>query len=114
MHLISIILAITSHLLSRITGCIFAVPGVKGNSLPKNSSKMNIGLNLKLNKRNEEIPGYTKKVEGQWLYTQKSINLVRDYMQFCPELFTYLSTHLGNDIFYESELFPNNIGQVFY
>lgn len=88
------------------------VPGVKGNSLNKNSSKINVGLNLKLNKKNEEIPGYTKKIEGQWLYSQKSINLVRDYMKHCPELFSYITAHLGNDIFYESELFPTEIGFV--
>ncbi|GLV41654.1 pacman [Carabus blaptoides fortunei] len=104
-------LAITPHLLSRITGTIFAIPGVKGSMTPKNSSKMNIGLNLKLNKKNEEIPGYTKKVEGQWLYSYKSVQLVKDYMKFCPDLFTYIAAHLGNDVFYESELFPTEIGE---
>lgn len=71
---------------------------------------MNIGLNLKLNKKNEEIPGYTKKVDGQWLYSYKSVQLVKEYMKFCPDLFTYIASHMGNDVFYESELFPEEIG----
>jgi hypothetical protein len=37
----------------------------------------NIGLSLKFNKRNLEVRGYTRKSDNTWLYSMKSINLVR-------------------------------------
>ena len=40
-----------------------------------------IGLNLKFTKRQEEAPGYTKMVEGRWLYSEKAIDVLTQYMQ---------------------------------
>ena len=47
-------LGISSHLLARITGCIFIVRGSREQQ-PDSASKSNIGLNLKFNKRQEEV-----------------------------------------------------------
>lgn len=46
-------LGISSHLLSRITGTIFVING--NGADPSSASKHNLGLNLKFNKRNEEV-----------------------------------------------------------
>lgn len=46
-------LGISSHLLSRITGSIFVIDGDALNA--NNASKYNLGLNLKFNKKNEEV-----------------------------------------------------------
>lgn len=43
-------LGISSHLLSRITGTIYVIQPLK-----EELSKYNLGLNLKFNKRNEEV-----------------------------------------------------------
>lgn len=43
-------LGISSHLLSRITGTIYVIQAVQ-----EEISKYNIGLNLKFNKKNEEV-----------------------------------------------------------
>ncbi|KAI4476699.1 hypothetical protein M0802_014829, partial [Mischocyttarus mexicanus] len=74
-------LGISSHLLSRITGTIY----IEQDNLKE---YINIGLNLKFNKRNEEVPGYTKKEYGygQWLYSKRAIELIRDYMAISDEL----------------------------
>lgn len=45
-------IGISSHILSRVTGTIFLVVG---NKQADNPSKVNIGLNLKFNKKNEEV-----------------------------------------------------------
>jgi 5'-3' exoribonuclease 1 len=52
-----------------------------------------------------QIPGYTRKEGTAWLYSNKAVNLVNNYMQEFPELFVYLAKHTGNDIFYESDVF---------
>ena len=51
-------------------------PGL-GNRIP-------IGLNLKFNKANQEIPGYTRKGDderGTWLYSTKLEEVLKEYMQ---------------------------------
>lgn len=101
------IAAITPHLLSRVTGSIFVTPS---HQVDGKGNRANIGLNLKLNKKNEEIPGYTRKVEGQWLYSPKAVQLVKEFMDTFPDLFRFIQTHLGNDVFTEQELFPGQNG----
>ncbi|XP_015607830.1 5'-3' exoribonuclease 1 isoform X2 [Cephus cinctus] len=101
-------LGISSHLLSRITGTIYVMQEAMGDQTPK----FNIGLNLKFSKRNEEIPGYTKKENGQWLYSIKSVELIRSYMQKCPDLFEKLAQNVMNDIFHETDLFPEGSGTL--
>ncbi|XP_039303025.1 5'-3' exoribonuclease 1 isoform X3 [Solenopsis invicta] len=93
-------LGISSHLLSRITGTIYVIQASKDEL-----SKYNLGLNLKFNKRNEEVPGYTRKENSQWLYSTKAIELIRNYMTKCPNLFERLAQNVTNDIFQEEELF---------
>ncbi|GLG99705.1 5'-3' exoribonuclease 1 [Gryllus bimaculatus] len=93
-------LSISPHLLSRITGTIYIVHGEWADGT---ENKTNIGLNLKFNKKNEEIPGYTKKDNGMWLYSLKAVDLVASYMQQFPELFDYLSANTGNDVFNEAD-----------
>lgn len=46
-------LGIGSHLLSKITGTIFVMPGSIEQNL--GGARQNVGLNLKFNKRNEEV-----------------------------------------------------------
>ena len=61
-------LGINSHILSRITGSIFVMMGAREQQ-PDTASKTNIGLNLKFNKRNEEVAGFTRKAEDNtWTY----------------------------------------------
>lgn len=93
-------LGISSHLLSRITGTIYVIQASK-----EELTKHNLGLNLKFNKRNEEVPGYTRKENNQWLYSTKAIELIRNYMTKCPNLFERLAQNVTNDIFQEEDLF---------
>lgn len=105
-HVAATKLSITSHLMSRITGSIFVVTKDQEDKKPNNQNKINIGLNLKLNKRNEEIPGYTKKNENQWLYSSRVIDVVRQYMDKFHQVFEYIQANVGNDVYTELELFP--------
>jgi 5'-3' exoribonuclease 1 len=45
-------LGVSSYLVSRITGTIYIIQGDKD---VESSKKVNVGLNLKFNKRNEEV-----------------------------------------------------------
>ncbi|XP_043280589.1 5'-3' exoribonuclease 1 [Venturia canescens] len=105
-------LGVSNHFLSRITGSIYVTQG--SAEAPENG-KQNVGLNLKFTKRNEELPGYTKKSSGQWLYSTKSIGLIRSYMHQYPLLFERLAKRVTNDIYMENDLFesgPEKLSEV--
>lgn len=42
-----------------------------------------MGLNLKFNKKNEEVPGYTKRTEKEWLYSDAVEELMSEYLDRC-------------------------------
>lgn len=100
-------LGMSSHLLSRITGTIYVV-----QTLNEEFTKHNLGLNLKFNKRNEEVPGYTKKENSQWLYSTKAVDLIRNYVTKCPRLFERLAQNVTNDIFQEEDLFDKGTDEL--
>ncbi|XP_076300031.1 5'-3' exoribonuclease pacman isoform X2 [Lasioglossum baleicum] len=100
-------LGISSHMFSRVTGTIYVKPNFEDMS--QKEIKHNIGLNLKFNKKNEEIVGYTRKLNGQWLYSTKVVKLTRDYMTKYPDLFERLSQNIGN-VIPEKELFDGESG----
>ncbi|CAL1580188.1 unnamed protein product [Knipowitschia caucasica] len=97
-------LGITSYLVSRFSGSIFVGRGSKKN--PCGEQKANIGLNLKFNKKNEEVPGYTKKTEKEWLYSSAVEELLADYLDRFSEVFTSVSRNSHDDVFYEDDIWP--------
>ncbi|XP_039278824.1 5'-3' exoribonuclease 1 [Nilaparvata lugens] len=97
-------LGLSGHLLSRITGSIFIS---KDDS--EDARKVNVGLSLKFNKKNQEVCGFTKRMQnGMWLYSPKAEQLVRDYMNVASDLICYLSSNAGNDVFCLQDIFPEN------
>lgn len=96
---------ISKGLFSRITGSIYIAPGSRTQMPTEDVPKVNIGLNLKFNKRNEEVPGYSRREGSIWQYSDKAIDLVATYMDKFPSIFEYLNYNVGNDVFYEEEVF---------
>lgn len=47
---------------------------------PCGEHRSNIGLNLKFNKKNEEVPGYTKRTEKEWLYSAAVEEVLAEYL----------------------------------
>ncbi|XP_056148713.1 5'-3' exoribonuclease 1 [Lampris incognitus] len=97
-------LGITSYLVSRFTGSIFIGRGSKNN--PHGEQKVNVGLNLKFNKKNEEVPGYTKRTEKEWLYSAAVEELLAEYLDRFSEMFDAVARNSHDDIFYEDDIWP--------
>ncbi|XP_066455607.1 5'-3' exoribonuclease 1 isoform X2 [Eleutherodactylus coqui] len=97
-------LGINGYLVSRFTGSIFIGRGSKRN--PHGEQKANVGLNLKFNKKNEEVPGYTKRVGTEWMYSSAVEQLLAEYIERYPELFAYISKNSQDDVFYEDDIWP--------
>lgn len=104
-------LGLNSTVFNLLTGTCLVVNGEKRFPLPDNTPKTNIGLQLKFPKRNEETAGYTKKINNQYVYSRKALDLVELYYQQWPKVFEMISSH-NNDTFFESTLFPGKIGQL--
>uniref|UniRef100_A0A8C2TIX0 5'-3' exoribonuclease 1 n=1 Tax=Coturnix japonica TaxID=93934 RepID=A0A8C2TIX0_COTJA len=97
-------LGVSGYLVSRFTGSIFIGRGSKKN--PHGDHKANVGLNLKFNKKNEEVPGYTKKTGNEWMYSSAVEQLLAEYLERVPELFSYIAKNSQEDIFYEDDIWP--------
>uniref|UniRef100_A0A671RZY9 5'-3' exoribonuclease 1 n=1 Tax=Sinocyclocheilus anshuiensis TaxID=1608454 RepID=A0A671RZY9_9TELE len=97
-------LGITSYLVSRFSGSIFIGRGSKKN--PHGEQKANVGLNLKFNKKNEEVPGYTKRTEKEWLYSAAVEDLLAEYLERFSELFDFVARNSHDDVFYEDDIWP--------
>uniref|UniRef100_A0A6Q2ZQ13 5'-3' exoribonuclease 1 n=1 Tax=Esox lucius TaxID=8010 RepID=A0A6Q2ZQ13_ESOLU len=97
-------LGITSYLVSRFSGSIFIGRGSKKN--PHGEQKANVGLNLKFNKKNEEVPGYTKRTEKEWLYSVAVEELLAEYLERFSEVFDLVSRNSHDDVFYEDDIWP--------
>ncbi|XP_065219617.1 5'-3' exoribonuclease 1 isoform X2 [Planococcus citri] len=96
---------VPNYLVARITGTIF----VLDTDDPKDADKcprVNIGLNLKFSRRNQHLPGYTKRNENnQWLYSDKTIALIQEYHDAFPDVFRYLSENSDKDNIFKTHLF---------
>ncbi|XP_036099817.1 5'-3' exoribonuclease 1 isoform X3 [Molossus molossus] len=97
-------LGVSGYLVSRFTGSIFIGRGSRRN--PHGDHKANVGLNLKFNKKNEEVPGYTKKVGNEWMYSSAAEQLLAEYIERAPELFSYIAKNSQEDVFYEDDIWP--------
>ena len=109
-------LAMSGHVMSRITGTVYMVRGAREQQTDS-ASKSNIGLNLKFNKRAEEVCGFTRKVmdggreDGQWQYSRRCVMVLREYQQRFPEVFDYVAAgNASNDMFHELDVFPGPEG----
>ncbi|XP_028328934.1 5'-3' exoribonuclease 1 [Gouania willdenowi] len=97
-------LGVTSYLVSRFSGSIFIGRGSKKN--PCGEQRANVGLNLKFNKKNEEVPGYTKRTEKEWLYSAAVEELLAEYLERFHEVFDLVSRNSHDDVFYEDDIWP--------
>uniref|UniRef100_A0A8D2LDH2 5'-3' exoribonuclease 1 n=1 Tax=Varanus komodoensis TaxID=61221 RepID=A0A8D2LDH2_VARKO len=97
-------LGVSGYLVSRFTGSIFIGRGSRRN--PHGDHKANVGLNLKFKKKNEEVPGYTKKVGNEWMYSSAVEQVLDEYLERAPELFNYVAKNSQEDIFYEDDIWP--------
>lgn len=70
--------------LSKITSSLMIQDG---------DSKINAGLNLKFEAKSQKVLGYTRKNDQGWEYSEKAMELIREYkVPFpCPLLSCFVS-----------------------
>ena len=100
--------------LARVTGSILIVKGPKRpkSDLPENVPKLNIGLQFKYVKQQEELAGYARRNDNQWFLSSKAINIVQAYVEKFPIVFEYLGKVSDRaELLFEQDLFPGEVGE---
>ncbi|KAF7721539.1 hypothetical protein EC973_004513 [Apophysomyces ossiformis] len=81
-------LKINPLLLSKITSSLQIVD--------KTTQRINLGLNLKFEAKQQKVLGYTRKgPNGNWEYSKKAIDLIDEYMQSFPAFISLVSSQKG-------------------
>jgi hypothetical protein len=95
-------LQMSPNLLNRLAGDLFCYSGS-----PKSpGEKQNLGLRLKYNKRNQEVPGMSQRAaNGQWQLSDAALALVARYRTEFPQLFLALAQAGSQDDYYAELLF---------
>lgn len=107
-YIVSQHLGIETYFVSNITGTVLIQTSPKGSSSP---NRVNVGLNLKFNRKNQEVQGYTRKVDNTWLYSSKAVKLLNKYLSKFPDFFEKLFQFIRNDVIYLEDLYPDGNGQ---
>lgn len=100
--------------LARITGSVLIVKGARRpkSDLPDNLPKLNIGLQFKYIKHQEELAGYARRMDNQWFLSSKGIALIQAYVRRFPIVIEYLSKVSDRpELFFEQDLFPHEVGE---
>ncbi|WKX94375.1 hypothetical protein Q1695_011549 [Nippostrongylus brasiliensis] len=104
-------IGVDGRLLSRITGTVYLLhdrsPEKEGETTPP--ERINIGLALKLSKRNLEVADYTRRLEnGYWQYSLLCVQLLSSYRNKFRDLFTFLEkSHTPDDAYLASDVWEN-------
>eukprot|EP01134_Creolimax_fragrantissima_P002793 CFRG2793T1 len=75
-------------------------PGARGQ-------RLDIGLNMKYQKKNMSILGYSRRAgERTWEYSQQAIDVLQKYKKQFPEVFRALAAQHGSDRLQWSAIYP--------
>lgn len=96
-------LGIGGHIVARLTGTVFVTSG---------NAKVNIGLGLRYNSRGLEVPGFSRKVNEVWLFSNEVGEILKDYSEKFPEVIQNLAAVGNKDVYVVRDIFPGDDGYV--
>eukprot|EP00051_Salpingoeca_urceolata_P002890 m.53531 g.53531 ORF g.53531 m.53531 type:complete len:1392 (-) comp12390_c0_seq3:40-4215(-) len=103
-HMVARKVSLPFSVLGRLTSSVYVYKGSQHN---QGVGKYDVGLKLKFSKRNEEVLGYSRRTpEGEWLLSEKTVQVMLEYRARFPELFTGLLQAGNVDRFFELDLVP--------
>lgn len=102
-------LGLKNMFVSRLTGTFLVQTNSKESISP---NRVNVGLNLKFNAKNEEVHGFSKKGEdGKWLYSDNVLKTLSEYVKKFPDFVEKLNSLVKEDVVYLEDLYPDGDGQ---
>jgi 5'-3' exoribonuclease 1 len=83
-------LGVSPMSLSRITSNVYVVSD--------SGTKMDIGLHLKFESRQQKVIGYTRRSDRGWELSKQAVDLIREYHESFPTILPYLNKPGGDDV----------------
>ncbi|KAK6523888.1 hypothetical protein TWF281_001854 [Arthrobotrys megalospora] len=96
-------LGLTSLVLSKITSSF---------QVQVDDTRQNLGLNLKFEAKKLKVLGYSRKTGSGWEFSQKAIDLIREYMNKFPEFFRGIERRPTADNYTAEDFYPANIAKA--
>ncbi|CCF54627.1 putative KEM1 - multifunctional nuclease [Ustilago hordei] len=90
---------ITSLALAKLTSSM---------TLAWKDQKVNVGLSLKFEAKGEKVLGYSRKSAAGWEFSEKTLELVKEYVKTFPEIASMLSHKSGVDITRASQIWDES------
>ncbi|KAJ6256625.1 hypothetical protein Dda_8490 [Drechslerella dactyloides] len=96
-------LRLTSLVLSKITSSF---------QVQVDDTRQNLGLNLKFEAKKLKVLGYSRKGNTGWEFSQKAIDLIREYMNKFPDFFMGIESKPTADIYTAEDFYPANVAKA--
>jgi len=71
-----------------------------------NDNRVNLGLNLKFEAKKQKVLGYSRKGATGWEYSQKSIQLIQQYMIKFPDFIAGIQHNSQGNIYEATDFYP--------
>ncbi|KAI0028225.1 hypothetical protein K488DRAFT_89959 [Vararia minispora EC-137] len=92
-------LGMSSRALSRVTSSFMV--------LTQDGAKVNLGLSLKFEAKSMKVLDYSRKDSRHWEFSDKAIDLIREYQAKYPDVFRSLDGN-GDEMARASDIFPQS------
>ena len=77
-------------------------------SVESSGLRLNLGLNLKFERKNLKVLGYSRKGATGWEYSRKAVDLIVQYMTKFPEFIAGISMNPKGDIYTDTDFYPQD------
>ncbi|KAF9427385.1 5'-3' exoribonuclease 1 [Podila epigama] len=90
---------ISSLILSKLTSSLHVV-------YRATDRRVNLGLNLKFEGKQQKVIGYTRKTDSGWEFSQKAVELLQEYKRLFPEFIAGLERRSREDFYIAEDIYP--------
>ncbi|KAG0232651.1 5'-3' exoribonuclease 1 [Actinomortierella wolfii] len=95
---VSKMLGMSALILSKISSSLHVV-------YRSTDRRVNLGLNLKFDGKQQKVLGYTRKTETGWEYSEKAVALLREYKTLFPEFIEGLEKRARSDFYIAEDMY---------
>lgn len=96
-------LGLTSLVLSKVSSSF---------QVQVDDQRQNLGLNLKFEGKKMKVLGYSRKATSGWEFSQKAIDLIREYMTKFPDFFRGIERRPTADNYTAEDFYPSNVAKA--
>ncbi|KAJ5908543.1 hypothetical protein N7495_001225 [Penicillium taxi] len=78
-------------------------------SVDIDGTRVNLGLNLKFEARKQKVLGYSRRGANGWEFSQKTVDLLQQYMINFPEFIAGIQRNPQNDRYTPTDFYPEDV-----